>query len=170
MEKLWRLAKALSSRRRRNLGPTRTYWLDLFSPTTWKEFLAAGGTISGFRESRWSTVRQIEPGDYLLCYLTQVSRFIGVLEVTSDPYLDKTRIIWEDEDFPCRVDVKVVASVPVDTAVPILELADQLSFFQNLKSPLAWTGRVRGSPTRWSEADGEAVALAVLESDMGLDV
>jgi predicted RNA-binding protein len=143
---------------------TRTYWLDLFSPTTWQEFLEAGGTVSGFRESRWNTVQQIKPGDYLLCYLTQVSRFIGILEVTSEPYIDKSKSIWKDEDFPCRVNVEVAASVPVEAAVPIMELSDQLSFFQNLISPHAWTGRVRGSPTRWSESDGETVTLAVLEA------
>jgi predicted RNA-binding protein len=143
---------------------TRTYWLDLFSPTTWWEFLEAGGTVSGFRESRWNIVRQIKPGDYLLCYLTQVSRFIGVLEVVSDPYLDTTPSVWKDEYFPCRVNVEVVASVPVEAAVPISELSDQLSFFQNMTGLHAWTGRVRGSPTRWSESDGESVALAVLEA------
>jgi predicted RNA-binding protein len=143
---------------------TRTYWLDLFSPTTWQEFLEAGGTVSGFRESRWNTVQQIKPGDYLLCYLTQVSRFVGLLEVTSEPYLDKTPSIWKDEHFPCRVDVEVVAALPVDAAVPIMELSDQLSFFQNMTGPHAWTGRVRGSPTRWSESDGETVTLAVLEA------
>jgi predicted RNA-binding protein len=143
---------------------TRTYWLDLFSPTTWQEFLESGGGVSGFRESRWNTVRQIKPGDYLLCYLTQVSRFIGVLEVVSEPYLDTAPSIWKDEHFPCRVNVEVIASVPVEAAIPITELSDHLSFFQNLKSPLAWTGRVRGSPTRWSDSDGEAVAAAVLDA------
>ena len=62
-----------------------TYWLDLFTGKTWKEFLNAGATVSGFRESRWATVKRIKSGDYLLCYLTGVSRFIGVLEVTSEP-------------------------------------------------------------------------------------
>jgi hypothetical protein len=33
-----------------------------------------------------------------------------------------------------------------------------------MTGPHAWTGRVRGSPTRWSESDGEAVAFAVLEA------
>jgi hypothetical protein len=87
-----------------------------------------------------------------------------VLEVTSDPYLDVKPSIWKDQYFPCRVNVDVVAAVPMDVAVPISELSEQLSFFQNLTSPHAWTGRVRGSPTRWSESDGESVALAVLEA------
>ena len=57
---------------------TRTYWLDLFTGTTWQEFLGEGGSVSGFRESRWTTVQRINPGDYLICYLTGVSRLIGM--------------------------------------------------------------------------------------------
>ena len=71
----------------------RNYWLDLFTGTTWQEFLDAGASVSGFRERRWTTVQRIKPGDYLLCYLTGVSRFIGVLEVTSDPYWDETPVM-----------------------------------------------------------------------------
>jgi hypothetical protein len=114
---------------------SRAFWLDLFSPTTWQQFLDAGGKVSGFRRGRWSAVQQIKPGDYLLCYLTQVSRLVGVLEVVSDPYLDESKSIWKDEDFPCRVDVRIEVALSIDTAVPIKKLADQLSIFENLKSP-----------------------------------
>jgi EVE domain len=108
-------------------------------------------------------VQQIKPGDYFLCYLTGVSRFIGVLEVTSEPYWDETPI-WEDEVFPCRTNVEVIAALAPETAVPIFELKEQLSIFQNLKSPGAWTGHVRGSPARWKPSDGEAVVYAVMEA------
>jgi hypothetical protein len=36
----------------------RNYWLDLFTPVTWQEFLDAGGKVSGFRESRWSILQK----------------------------------------------------------------------------------------------------------------
>ena len=36
----------------------RSYWLDLFTGVTWNEFKAAGGKVSGFRESRWTTVQK----------------------------------------------------------------------------------------------------------------
>jgi hypothetical protein len=137
--------------------------LDLFTGTTWREFLDAGANVSGFRERRWKTVQQIKPGDYLLCYLTGVSRFIGVLEVTSEPYWDETPI-WKDEIFPCRTNVEVIATLTPETAVPIFNLEEQLSIFQNLKSPTAWTGHVRGSPARWKPSDGEAVVYEVLEA------
>jgi predicted RNA-binding protein len=115
---------------------SHNYWLDLFTGVTWKEFLAAGGDISGFRESRWSVVQKIKPGDYLICYLTGVSRFIGMLEVISAPFKGSSPI-WKDEDFPCRVKVKAVVVLTPETAVPVLELRDRLSFFREMKSPLA---------------------------------
>jgi predicted RNA-binding protein len=142
---------------------SRNYWLDLFTAKTWQEFLDAGAKVSGFRERRWKTVQRMKPGDYLLCYLTGVSRFIGVLEVTSDSFKDTTPI-WKDEVFPSRVEVKEVVNLKPETAVPILHLKDRLSIFQNLSSPNAWTGHVRGSPARWKTSDGEAIVGAVMEA------
>ena len=139
----------------------RNYWLDLFTGTTWQEFLDAGASVSGFRENRWRTVQQIKPGDYLLCYLTGVSRWIGMLEVTSEPFKDDTPI-WKDVVFPCRLRVKPVVALTPETAVPVHHLRDQLSIFQNLSSPFAWTGHLRGSPVRWKLADGEAILNALL--------
>jgi predicted RNA-binding protein len=72
----------------------RTYWLSLFNATTWKEFQDAGAEVMGFPETRQNTVKRIRTGDYLLCYLAGVSRWIAVLEVTSDPYDDLTQI-WK---------------------------------------------------------------------------
>lgn len=142
----------------------RTYWLDLFTGTSWQEFLDAGGNVSGFRESRWSTVQKVKPGDYLLCYLTGVMRFIGVLEVTSKPYKDESHI-WSYTTFPCRMNVKVIVNLTPETAIPILSLRDELSIFRNLKSPNAWTGMLRGSPMRWSEADGEIIVNALQKAE-----
>ncbi len=43
-----------------------------------------GANVSGFREQRRKAAANIHPGDYLICYLTGVSRLIGVLEVKSE--------------------------------------------------------------------------------------
>ena len=64
----------------------RNYWLDLFTPVTWQEFLQSGGKVSGFRDSRWSALQKVKPGDYFLCYVTGISRWIGLLEITSEPF------------------------------------------------------------------------------------
>lgn len=141
----------------------RNYWLDLFTGSTWNEFKMAGAKVSGFRESQWNTVQKVKPGDYFLCYLTGVSRFLGILEITGAPFKDKAPI-WSDEDFPCRLTVKLVAELTPDTAVPVLELRDRLSFFQDLPNPHAWSGRFRRSLSKWDAADGEAVVQAILEA------
>ena len=141
----------------------RQYWLDLFTGTTWQEFLEAGGTVSGFRESRWKTVQRIKTGDYLLCYLTGLSRFIAVLEVTSSAFKDSAPI-WKDEDFPCRVRLRTVVALTPETAVPIHELRDRLTIFENLTSPHAWTGRLRGSPAKWKASDGDVILAALQDA------
>jgi hypothetical protein len=142
---------------------TRNYWLDLFTWETWQEFLAAGAETSGFRESRWKTVQQMKPGDYLLCYMTGISRWIGMLEVTSSGFRDETAI-WKGAVFPCRVRVKVVVKLTPETAVPIHLLKEQLSMFQNMASPASWTGMFRGSPNKMKPSDGDVIVSALLEA------
>jgi hypothetical protein len=147
--------------------PERGYWLDLFTPQTWDEFVKAGSSVSGFRESRWPYVQKIQKGDYLLCYLTGIGRWVGVLEVTSTkPFKDSTPV-WKDDVFPCRVKVKPVVELDPETAVPVRDMKNVLSAFKTAKSDsysLAWTGKFRGSPARWSQSDGEAVLEAVIEA------
>jgi hypothetical protein len=141
----------------------RNYWLDLFTGQSWQEFLDAGGDISGFSENRWKTLQKVRPGDYFLCYLTGISRFVGILEVVSNAFKDTTKI-WKDNVFPSRVKVKIIAALQPATAVPVKQLSDQLSCFIDMKSPHAWTGRFRGSPAKWNAKDGMAVVNAVLEA------
>jgi hypothetical protein len=142
----------------------RSYWLDLFTPATWQEFLDAGASVSGFRESRWNTLQKVKIGDYFLCYLTGVSRWVGVLEITSAAFQDTTPI-WKDESFPCRVNVKVIANLTPETGIPVKEMRDRLSVFQTgTGGALAWTGHFRGSPTKWKPSDGEAVVVAVRQA------
>jgi predicted RNA-binding protein len=137
--------------------------LDLFTGTTWKEFVDAGGRVSGFRESRWKSVQQMKARDYLLCYLTRVGRFIGVLEVTSAAFRDRTQSgkIWKDEVFPCRVKVNPIVTLTPETAVPLDQLKDQLTVLSGYGKSWTWTGHFRGSPTKWKAADGEAVVSAL---------
>ncbi|HEX8243847.1 MAG TPA: hypothetical protein VF541_10135 [Longimicrobium sp.] len=143
---------------------SRTYWLDLFTGSTWQAFLDAGANVSGFSESRAAYVDKMRSGDYLLCYLTGVSRFVGVLEVTSSAFKDTTPI-WGEGAFPRRVRVRPVVVLTPETGIPILEMRNTLSIFRDLEtSPNAWTGHLRGSPTKWSMSDGEAVVAALVEA------
>jgi hypothetical protein len=143
---------------------SRAYWIDLFTGETWNQFLEAGGDVSGFWQTRWNSVQKLKPGDYLLAYLTGVSRFVGVLEVISEAFQDATPI-WQTEDFPARVRVRPVVILTPETGVPITTLRGVLSFMLDPTRPNEWVGHVRGSPVRWTDADGEAVVAAIRQAE-----
>jgi len=84
---------------------TRNYWLDLFTGKTWEEFKKHGAKVSGFRKTRHRRAKDIRPGDYLICYLTGLSRFIGVLEVKSECYTGSTQTNKERHDILNRLDL-----------------------------------------------------------------
>jgi hypothetical protein len=141
----------------------RTYWLDLFTVETWQEFLSHGGDVSGFRESRWAIVQKIKPGDYLLCYLTGASRWVGLLEVAGEPYFDQEPI-WSSQTYPSRLRVRVEVALSPEQGVPVLEMRDQLTVFRDLANPNLWSGPFRGSPRKWKAVDGEAISRALHEA------
>ena len=141
----------------------RTYWLDLFAVETWKEFQDHGSDVTGFSEKRWTTVQKIKPGDYLLCYLTRVSRWVGLLEAVGDPFVSQEPI-WRSQVFPSRISVRVILALAAEHGVPVLSMRDELTIFQNLDNPNRWQGPFRGSPTKWKAADGETIVRALQDA------
>jgi predicted RNA-binding protein len=141
----------------------RNYWLDLFTGKTWEEFFKAGGTISGFRKRKHNISKKIKVGDYLICYLTGISRFIGIIEVKSECFFDD-KPIWEDQLFPVRFNVEVIYKLRPDTAIPVKDLKDKLSIFKDLKSPHAWTGFFRGSPNKFKKDDGQIITQEIINA------
>lgn len=141
----------------------RNYWLDLFTVETWEEFRSNGSSISGFSESSLKTVQQMKHGDYLLCYLTRASRWVGVLEVVGDAFVDSSEI-WKSQTYPNRVPVRPIIELEPEIGVPVLEMRDQLSVFQGLSNPNLWSGPFRRSPTKWKNVDGELVFQALEEA------
>ena len=67
-----------------------SYFLDLFSPDTYEAFGKSDRTVSGFRPRHWRAANRVHTGDKLICYVTRLSRWIGVLEVESRPFRDNT--------------------------------------------------------------------------------
>lgn len=142
----------------------RSYWIDLFTVETWKEFQDHGSDVSGFSEKRWKTVQRIRPGDYLLCYLTRVSRWVGLLEVIGKPYYDEAPI-WSAAVYPSRVPVRPVLQLAPEYGVPVLDMREKLTVFRGLDNPNRWQGPFRGSPNQWRAADGEAIVQALQEAE-----
>jgi hypothetical protein len=136
------------------------YWLNLFTGKTWREFQTAGAKATGLREKNWARSKGLKPGDIFLCYLVGVKRWVGLLEITSERYRDESPI-YEEEVFPVRFSVKPLAVLTPEHGVPMESLAGKLTFFPTGAIARQWSGRVRGSPSKYAPEDGEAIAAAI---------
>lgn len=134
------------------------YYLNLFSPETYEAFGRSDRTISGFRPRQHNIAGRVQPGDRLVCYMTRLSRWVGLLEVVEGPFHESTPIFYaEDDPFTVRFRVKSLVWLPLEKTVPIHAdtVRQGLSFTQRLpRGSIAWTGRVRGSLSGLSETDG----------------
>ncbi len=137
------------------------YYLDLFSPETYKAFSESPQDISGFRKRQRKAAEKIQIGDKFLCYVTRISRWIGILEVVSDLFEDSTPRFYEKDDpFVMRFKVKPVVWLPYELAVPIHEdkVWTVLSFTKDHdKHSTTWTGVVRVSLREIAEDDGKLI-------------
>src|SRR5581483_2877790 len=138
------------------------YYIDLFSPETYRAFSNSDRTVSGFRPRHESLAKRILPGDTFVCYVTKLSRWIGLLRVDAGPYEDSTPIFaTENDPFSIRFKVSSEVWLDLEKAVPIHdeEIWKGLSFTRELlHNSIAWTGKVRGSLVRLEDSDGEFIA------------
>ena len=134
------------------------YFLDLFTPETWKAFCEMGGTVTGFRERhRRLAFERVRPGDIFLCYMTRLSRWCGVLQAESGAYYDDSLIHDDFAPYTVRIKVKPVVILENEKAIPIYDdrVWSTLTLTnQHTKGTSLWTGFFRSSLNRLDEGDG----------------
>ncbi len=133
------------------------YYIDLFSPATYRAFSESNQEISGFRENRRRAAANIKPGDRLICYMKKLSRWIGVLEISSNCFVDHQPIFMETDDpFIVRFRVSPNVWLKPEKGIPISSDISwkHLSFTKDLqKDNTTWTGKVRGSLTKLTDEE-----------------
>ncbi|MBN2094478.1 MAG: EVE domain-containing protein [Candidatus Aenigmarchaeota archaeon] len=151
------------------------YYIDLFSPETAQAFENSMRDVSGFRISRRAYVQnqKIGPGDKFICYVTRIQRFVGVLEVQSEPYQEDKPIFTKEKDpFVLRFKVKPVVWLPLEKAIPIHNdrLWKNLSFTKDLSNDSnKWTYMVFSSPRAWPKKDCEFLEKELLAQSKNLE-
>ena len=134
------------------------YYLDLFSPETYEAFSRSDRTVTGFRMRQQNVAGRINPADKLVCYMTKLSRWVGLLEVLEGPFVNDNPIFYpEDDPFVVRFRVQPSVWLPVEKGIPIHEdrVWDRLSFTQGQsKRSSTWTGKLRGSLVQLDDDDG----------------
>ena len=148
------------------------YYIDLFSPDTYQAFSKSDQTISGFRARQKGVAASVKIGDKLICYMTRLSRWVGVLEVTSEFFVDDTPIFVPANDpFVMRFSVKPNCWLSPENSIPINDdiCWSALSFTKGLpKGSLAWTGMVRGSLRKLNDTDGKYLEMILLDQKKSL--
>jgi hypothetical protein len=111
------------------------YYLDLFTPETWAAFRNHGCEISGFRENQRKSAERIKPGDIFLCYLVRLSRWCGVLKITSGTFTDTAPIFSDPDPFVIRFRVKPLVTLDLEQSIPMLDeqIWSQLSLTEGIK-------------------------------------
>lgn len=148
------------------------YFLNLFTPDTWKAFQAHGAQVSGFRHRQRKTARErVHQGDTFLCYLVGLSRWCGALEIVSDAYKDETPIFDDPDPFIWRFKVRPLVCLDIQQAIPIFEDAIWNHFSETKgveKRARGWAKAVfRSSLRQMDDADG-ALLLQLLTEQNGL--
>ena len=144
------------------------YFLDLFTPETWNGFREHGATISGFRVSQKNRAQQIAPGDLFLCYLTRLSRWCGVLKVTSEPFIDDAIIFSQPDPFVVRFRVEPTIVLDEEHSIPIFipEMWTKLSVTQDMPvRSIGWAKYFRKSLMEFNEVDGALVVAALIDQN-----
>ena len=84
------------------------------------------GKSASWLNKRKSTRRENPTGDLLIAYLTKVSRFVAILEVTEEAIVSEEQK-WT-EVIPVRVGAKIVKQLPIPSAIPMSSFLGKLSF------------------------------------------
>jgi len=138
------------------------YVLNVFSPETHPRFSASDRTIAGFRVRHRQAAERLAPGDVIVCYLTRLSRWVGLLEVVGAPFEDATPLFVEQDDpFVVRVKVKPLVWLSPEHGIPIHDPAiwSQLSFTKgHSQDSTSWTGAVRTALAPLAPEDGALLA------------
>ena len=151
------------------------YYLDIFSPETYEIFSKSDRSLSGFRKRQQHVAQRIHPGDKLICYMTKLSRWIGILEVVENAIIDERTPLFyaENDPFVVRFKVKTLVWLEKEHAIPIRDdkVWDTFSFTKgHQKHSSSWTGRFRSSLTQIPDKDGQFLENLLLQQTQNKQV
>ncbi|MBK8257648.1 MAG: hypothetical protein IPK82_33880 [Polyangiaceae bacterium] len=126
-----------------------TYYVTLFSPETYRRFAESKRDTSAVRIRQRKAADRINVGDFLVAYMTGLSRWVGLFEVTGPVYEDRSPLFADKDDpFVVRLPIKVHAWLTPEHGIPIHDrvLWPKLSFTKGHEpNSSLWTGNVRTS-------------------------
>jgi predicted RNA-binding protein len=141
-------------------------WIIVGSPENFAATRALGFTVQGLKSRHRKKAETMRPGDRLIWYVTGVKAFAGCATLASTYYEDHTPI-WKSkdpkkdaEDYPFRVKLTPVITLPDADFVPAEPLARQMTYAS--KWPAAnWTLAFQGNVHKIDDHDFELIERAL---------
>lgn len=121
---------------------------------------------AGFPNRNKKSVEQMKKGDKIVYYVTKISKFMAVVEVTGE-YFFSQEPIWDDpyDLWPHRVHTKpIIYSEDFEDGIYIKDIWEDLDFITN---KTRWGSQVQGSFRRISEHDFNVILESVRKKHNG---
>jgi hypothetical protein len=126
-----------------------------FSRRKWARFSEQGRSVVGFKKANPAELDSISSGDLLVCYLTGINRFVGLLRVISIG--SATRAPASPvRNFSNWLDVEPIIVLRPESAVQMKKVREQISRSGETQTP-SWLG----PPKLLSPKVGEAIRQAL---------
>jgi predicted RNA-binding protein len=134
----------------------RSTWILTGSPDNLAATAEHGFRVIGMKERRLGLAEQVEPGDLIVFYVTQLKAFGGIVRVTGEMYEDRTKI-WPGkpgkvDPYPWRFATEPVLILAEEDFVPAAELAGELEHTRKWPAE-HWTLAFQGQLRTVSDAD-----------------
>jgi predicted RNA-binding protein len=132
------------------VGKDGKTWVLTGSPDNFAATCERGFKIIGAKEGRRGMAEQIEPGDRIVFYLTQIQAFGGIVRVTSEMFEDREKI-WpgkpgKADPYPWRFTTEPELILDEGSYVPAEELVGHLEHIAKWPAEhwhLAFQGQLR---------------------------
>ena len=132
------------------------YYLCLFNEATWNEFLLQKKKVYGTTKNKLVRANKITNVDFLICYVSKHSKFVGILQKNSDACYDETNL-WESGVYPVRFGVNVHIAVPIKMGISANQFKNRISILKNIKNEKKWGGFFINSFNEFPANDGKLI-------------
>jgi hypothetical protein len=134
------------------------YHITVMTVDVYERFSRSTREKIGFLPHHRKAIQKLAAGDKLICYISGMMRWAGLLEVTSSAFEEDTSLFYPDNDLlTLRFQVKPLVWLSLEQTVPLKDerVWRYLSFTANTgENDTAWIGRLRTSLSHLDDTDG----------------
>ena len=144
------------------------YYSIVFTPVTWAALLDQETKSIGFRSTLIGSVRKLNVGDILICYVSGRMRWAGALRVASTFYEDTNNVFSVLHGMRLVLDVDTICLLSKDEELSVKEdrIWSRLERFRDITRDIGWVVKVglHRSLRKFSPMDAKFLLSALVKT------